>query len=370
MKMQTAQRRNGTGRTVAAALLSAAAIFLLPLAIFGGTGTAAGKTAEAVLPPSPSPVQTGDGEGGGTSVREQFTGEDAGRMVRIQMEDGQIVEQTMAEYLWCVVAAEMPASFEPDALMAQATAARTYTLWKALHNKAHPQANVCTDYTCCQAWISREEALERWGAQGPEYTEKLDKALRETDGVVLYYDSMPIQAVFHASSAGSTQDAVAVWGSTVPYLSAVATPEGEEAPNYHTTVTMTEAQVRAALEAQGCELEELKPEEWLKELSYSDSGALLSAQVGGVTLRGNELRTALGLRSPSFTVEYGGDGFTFHVTGYGHGVGLSQYGANALAKQGKTWREIVSWYYTGVEFGTYDGVTPAGQAGQAGTAGG
>lgn len=363
--MQTEVYRGGTGRTLAAALLSAAAIFLLPLAVFGGKGIASGKTTGTVLPPSPSPVQTGTetGDTSGLPVREQLAGEDAGRMVRIKMEDGQIVEQTMAEYLWCVVAAEMPASFEPDALKAQATAARTYTLWKALHNKAHPQANVCTSYTCCQAWISREEAMERWGDQAEEYTEKLDKALRETDGVVLYYDSMPIQAVFHASSAGRTQDAVAVWGSTVPYLAAVATPEGEESPNYHTTVTMTVDQVKAALEAQGCELDEEKPEEWLKELTYSDAGTLLSAQVGGVTLRGNELRTALGLRSPSFTVEYG-DGFTFHVTGYGHGVGLSQYGANALAKQGKTWREIVSWYYTGVEFGTYDGVTPAGQADQ------
>lgn len=362
--MQTELFNGGTARTVAAAMLSAAAIFLLPLAVFGGKGIAPARRPEPVLPPSPSPAETGAAprETGVQPAGTALSGEDAGRMVRLRLENGEIAEQTMAEYLWGVVAAEMPASFEPEALKAQAVAARTYTLWKALHNKAHPQANVCTDYTCCQAWISREEALEKWGDKGAEYTEKLDKALQETDGAVLYYDTQPIQAAFHASSAGRTQDAVAVWGSTVPYLTAVATPEGEETPNYHTTVTMTAEQVKAALEAAGCKLEEEKPEEWLKELTYSDSGALLTAGVGGVTLRGNELRTALGLRSPSFTAEYGEGGFTFRVTGYGHGVGLSQYGANALAKQGKSWREILSWYYTGVEFGTYDGVTPAGQA--------
>ena len=361
--MQTDLFRDGTARTVVAALLSAAAIFLLPLAVFGGKGTAPREPDGPLLPPVPSTVGTKNPvrETGEQQAAEAPSGEDAARLVKLKLEDGEIVELTMAEYLWGVVAAEMPASFELEALKAQTTAARTYTLWKALHNKAHPQANVCTAYTCCQAWITREEALEKWGGEGTEYAAKLDKALRETDGVVLYYDSQPIQAAFHASSAGRTQDAVAVWGSTVPYLASVATPEGEEAPNYRTTAVLTAEQVRAALEPLGCKLEEEKPEEWLKELEYSESGGLLSAQVGGVALRGNELRTALGLRSPSFTVEYGTEGFTFHVTGYGHGVGLSQYGANALAKQGKGWREILSWYYTGVEFGTYDGVTPAGQ---------
>ena len=346
--MQTELFRDGSARTVAAALLSAAAIFLLPLAVFGGQGPAPREAAGPVLPPSPSPVATGSAAPETGDQPPAPAGEDAARLVRVKLESGEIAELTMAEYLWGVVAAEMPASFELEALKAQTTAARTYTLWKALHNKAHPQANVCTAYTCCQACITRAEALEKWGDKGAEYAAKLDKALAETDGVVVYYDGQPIQAAFHASSAGRTQDAVAVWGSTVPYLASVATPEGEEAPNYRTTVVLTAEQVRAALESLGCKLEEEPPEEWLKELSYSDSGGLLTARVGGVTLRGNELRTALGLRSPSFTVEYGGEGFTFHVTGYGHGVGLSQYGAGAMAAAGADYREILTHYYTGV----------------------
>ena len=353
-------QKNGYSGVMAQAvwvsLALAAATFLLPLLVFGGQGTAPQKSAEPVLPPTPSPVTPSAGEPPEVQPGLSGGGEDRSRTVKVLLEDGRILETNMADYLWGVVAAEMPASFEPEALKAQAVAARTYTLWKALHNKAHPEANVCTDYTCCQAWMTREAALEKWGDESAACAEKLDKALVETDGTVLYYDTQPIQAAFHASSAGRTQDAVAVWGSTVPYLSSVPTPEGEEAPNYHTTVTLSEEEVRTALESLGCKLEEDdKPEDWLSELSYSESGALLTAQVGGVSLRGNVLRTALGLRSPSFTAAYSGGSFTFSVTGYGHGVGLSQYGANALAKEGKTWREILTWYYTGVEFGDYDG---------------
>lgn len=351
-------------------LAMAAAVLLLPLLAYGGKGAA--QEGAALLPPSPSPAASAPASPPPSpSASEASTGasEDRGRSVKVLMGD-EVVETDMASYLWGVVAAEMPASFEDDALRAQAVAARTYTLWKALHNKVHPQANVCTDYTCCQAWLSREEAMEKWGEQGAEYAEKLDKAVAATDGVVLYYDGQPIQAAFHASSAGQTQDAVAVWGSTVPYLKAVKTPEGEEAPNYHTTVTLTAEQVRAVLEPLGCELEE-EPEQWFGQLTYAEGGSVVQAEVGGVTLRGNELRTALGLRSASFTVGYAEGTFTFAVTGYGHGVGLSQYGANALAKEGKSWREILRWYYTGVGFGNYDGqATPAAPSSPPASAGG
>lgn len=351
-------------------LAMAAAVLLLPLLLYGGGG-AARQEEPVLLPPSPSPAASAPASPSPSPLLGSPTGgmEDRGRSVKVLMGD-EVVETDMASYLWGVVAAEMPASFEDDALRAQTVAARTYTLWKALHNKAHPQANVCTDYTCCQAWLSREAAMEKWGEQGAEYAEKLDKAVAATDGVVLYYDGQPIQAAFHASSAGQTQDAVTVWGSTVPYLKAVQTPEGEESPNYHTTVTLTAEQVRGALEPLGCKLEE-EPEKWFAQLTYSEGGSVAAAEVGGVALRGNELRTALGLRSASFTVGYAQGTFTFAVTGYGHGVGLSQYGANALAKEGKSWREILLWYYTGVEFGNYDGqATPAAPSDPPGTAGG
>ena len=366
--MQNKGFARGVGASAAAALLLSALTFLLPLAVYGGEGMAAGEARETVLPPSPSPVQPEPSPSATAAARP--TGEkDRGRAVKVKLAGGEIEEMDMAEYLWGVVAAEMPAAFEEEALKAQAVAARTYTLWKALHNKAHPEANVCTDYTCCQAWLSREEAMEKWAEKGRAYGDKLDQAVLETDGVVLYYDGQPIQAAFHSSSAGRTQDAVAVWGSTVPYLTAVSTPEGEETPNYHTTVSMTAEAVQAALEPLGCELED-EPEKWLAELAYSDNGSVTAAKVGGVELRGNVLRTALGLRSPSFTVEYGEGVFQFSVTGYGHGVGMSQYGAKALAKEGKSWEEILRWYYTGVELGDYEGVTPAGPSSPPPTAGG
>lgn len=360
----------GMGAAASAALVLFLAAFLLPVLFYGAEGIAPPKSGGTVLPPSPEPVEITPQASPERETEPDITsGADAGRLVKVLMPDGEIIQTDMADYLWGVAAAEMPASFEQQALDAQMTAARTYTLWKAYHNKVHPAANVCTDYACCQAWISREEAREKWAEKADEYSEKMDKAQRETDGAVLYYDGQPIQAAFHSSSAGRTQNAVAVWGSTVPYLTGVATPEGDETPNYHTSVTMPAAEVGAALAPLGCKLEE-EPEHWFEATRYSEAGALLSAKVGGEEIRGNVLRTALGLRSPSFTVEYSEGGFTFHVTGYGHGVGMSQYGANALAKEGKTWREILDWYYTGVEFGDYDGPTPVASADRPLSAGG
>jgi len=328
---------------VGAGLLLTALAFVLPVMLFGGTS----PTAEAqppLLPATPAPVEA--------PPRDTGTGElDENRSVRVKRSDGVVVTTHMANYLWGVVAAEMPASFELEALKAQAVTARTYTLWKSLHN-SHPDADVCTDYRCCQAWLSKEDAALSWGGQAEEYTARIARAVRETDGKVLCYEGQPIQAVFHSSSAGSTQDAVSVWGSTVPYLQGVDTPEGEEVPNYRTQTVLSAEQVRAALEGLGCTLGE-DPAVWFQGFTYTQEGMVATAQVGGTAVRGTALRSALGLRSATFEVAYGDGGFTFTTTGYGHGVGMSQYGANALAREGKSWREIVNWYYKDVTVGEY-----------------
>lgn len=333
----------------ATGLLMAGVTFLTPLLLFGGTGLAAGTPPEEeLLPAMPSPVITPSTWDNPASAEL-----DGAYTVRVlHADDGTVEETDMASYLWGVVAAEMPAAFEPEALKAQAVTARTYTLWKSLHSGTHPDADICTDYTCCQAWISREDAAQSWGERAEEYTGRIAQAVAATDGAVLCYGGGPIQAVFHSSSAGYTEDAVSVWGSTVPYLVGVATPEGDEVPNYHTAVTLTAEEVRAALEPLGAVLDDA-PNLWFESFLYTDSGAVASAQVGGVSLRGTALRTALGLRSTTFSVEFADGQFTFSVTGYGHGVGMSQYGANAMAKEGKSWEEIAAWYYTGVTVGTY-----------------
>ena len=161
-------------------------------------------------------------------------------------------------------------------------------------------------------------------------------------------------AFFSPSAAGRTVDAVEVWGGSVPYLTGVASPEGEEVPGYRSQVTVPLEAFKTAFLAQYPQAD-LSGEAagWFQNTVPTSNGGVETVDVGGVTVKGTALRTLFDLRSTHFTASAGPEGITFHVTGYGHGVGLSQYGANALAKQGRTWQEIVAWYYTGVTVGTY-----------------
>jgi len=273
-------------------------------------------------------------------------------VVRLLEEDGSVTQLSMADYLWSVVAAEMPASFEPEALKAQACAARTYTVRLQNSGGKHPQADLCADSKCCQAYISPADAALKWGVSAGEYTEKIAAAVSATDALGVLYEGEPIEALFFSSAPGRTSDAVAVWGSSVDYLKSVDSPEGAEVPNYHTTVTLTAQEVKALILARypGADLSG-RPEGWFSDIRRGESGAVASLMVGGVTLTGNQVRGALELRSPAFTVSLDGENFTFEVTGYGHGVGMSQYGANKMAREGATFRAILEWYYTGVEVG-------------------
>nr|WP_317325223.1 stage II sporulation protein D [uncultured Flavonifractor sp.] len=280
---------------------------------------------------------------------------DSGRQVKVKLADGRVETMAMDDYLWRVVAAEMPAAFEPEALKAQAVAARTYTCAKMERTtSAHPEADVCTDVACCQACRTPEEAAASWGANARMYTDKIAAAVTDTDGLAVLYGGKPIQAVFFSSADGRTVDAVEVWGNAVPYLTGVDSPEGEEVPNYHSTVTLTAEACKAKLLAKypGADLSG-DPSGWFSNTVSNSAGGVESMKVGGVTVSGQALRTLFALRSTSFTVSAGAEGVTFAVTGYGHGVGMSQYGANALAREGKRCEEILKWYYTGVEVARY-----------------
>ncbi len=268
---------------------------------------------------------------------------------------GKIKEMTMERYLQGVLRAEMPASFEPEALKAQAVAARTYTLHKMKDGPvaAHPDADACDDIRCCKAYKTAEDAAADWGSMALYYEEKIARAVAETDGQVVLYDGEPILAVFFSSANGHTQNAGAVWQSDLPYLRSVSSPEDETlVPNYYSVESFSAERFRSLLLAARPDAElDGSPEEWISDVRRSDAGFVTTLKVGGATLRGNELRTILSLRSPSFTVEADAEGLTFHVTGYGHGVGMSQYGANALARQGKNAREILEHYFTGAAVG-------------------
>lgn len=277
---------------------------------------------------------------------------DSAKHLRVQIQ-GQVQEMDMGTYLLGVLRAEMPASFELEALKAQAVAARTYTLHKMAQGAIarHPDADACDDITCCKAYETAEDAAAGWGAGALYYEEKLARAVAETDGEVIVYDGEPVLAVFFSSAAGHTQGAGEVWQTDLPYLQSVDSPEDDSlVPNYYSVVTFTAQEFRdrflavyPAAKLNG------DAGSFLTDITRNDAGFVSTLRVGGVTVRGNELRTILGLRSPSFTVEVSGDTLTFHVTGYGHGVGMSQYGANAMAKEGHTCEEILEHYFTGAQ---------------------
>ena len=278
---------------------------------------------------------------------------DQDRIVRLLRSDGRVEELTMADYLWGVVAAEMPAAFHSEALKAQAAAARTYTVGlQDSPSSKHETAHLCDNSGCCQAYTDRETAQLRWGLQAAEYTDKITQAVTGTDGLGVLYDSSPIQAVFFSAAAGRTVDAVEVWGNAVSYLKSVESPEGEEVPNYHSQVTLTVEEVRQKITARypGADLS-LPPEQWFTQIIRTDAGSVSQITAGGITLTGSQARLLFSLRSASFSVSCQDGNFVFDVTGYGHGVGMSQYGANAMAAEGADFREILTWYYTGTEIG-------------------
>ena len=267
------------------------------------------------------------------------------------LRDGTVESMDLRTYLEGVVRAEMPASFEPETLKAQAVAARTYTLYQLRQGKKHGSAaDLCTVSGCCQAFLTEEQARKNWGDQAEAYAEKVNEAVRATDGQIIVYEGEPILAVFHSSSSGQTRTAGKVWTNDLPYLQSVASPEdGERIPNYYSRVEMSAEVFRTAIRERWPEADlSGKPEIWLTGAARDSGGSVETVQVGGETVRGTELRSALGLRSACFEWEVQDGVLVFFVTGYGHGVGMSQYGANRMAEEGATYREILTHYYTGV----------------------
>lgn len=317
----------------------AAAGLVLTVLLFGGAYLAAGGPAAEPEPAAPETA----------AVHHD-------RDVTLTIQDGNTTEQmTLERYLTGVVRGEMPASFEMEALRAQAAAERSYVYYQlaAGRKDAHPDADFCTDHTCCSAYLSETAAREKWGGDFAPWNTRVEQAVSDTDGQVVLYNGRPILAVFHSSSAGRTAAAGDVWSGDLPYLVSVDSPEGEETvPNYYSIVTFTAAEAKEKLLAAHPELKlSGTPDRWFGAAAENGSGRVETVSVGGTDIEGTELRRIFGLRSACFTVAADSESVTFRVTGYGHGVGMSQYGANQLAREGKTWQEILEWYYTGATVG-------------------
>ena len=248
--------------------------------------------------------------------------------------DGEPVEMALDFYLTGVLLGEMPKSFHEEAKMAQAVVARTYALRTAARGAKHP-GFVCTNSGCCQSWQDPEAFPDT------EAVAMAREAVEATAGLVLCYGGELIEATYFSCSGGRTEDAVAVWGSDVPYLQSVESPGEEMAAHFRDTAVFSLEAVREKLGLSG------KPV--FRNWRYTEGGGVAAVEVSGKEFTGTELRRLLGLRSAAFTVEVVGQEVRFHTAGYGHRVGMSQYGAQAMAEKGADFREILEHYYPGTE---------------------
>ncbi len=251
----------------------------------------------------------------------------------------QILE--LEEYVLGVVLAEMPASFDGEALKAQAVVARTYALRRLEQGDRHQNVAICTDSACCQAYITQAAYLQERGSQAD--IDRVIYSVEATRGQVLYYEGELAEATYFSCSGGRTEDAVAVWGTEIPYLQAVDSPGEERSELYQNTVTFTAKEFATAL---GRELTG-SPAAWLGQKTDTQGGGVASMVIGGISYTGVELRRLLGLNSTAFTMEAEQDIIRIHTRGRGHRVGMSQYGAEAMAVAGHTWQEILEHYYPG-----------------------
>jgi len=292
----------------------------------------------------------GGAQESGDSVQDGQEQQNDGETITVFMADtGQTKELAMREYVISALAAEMPAVYEEAALRAQALASVTLARYMLLHNQNNEElqgAVISTDSKKYQAYMGKEEMKERWGDNFEEYYKKICDAVDEVLPYGITYNGEIITAVFHAVSTGVTEDAENVWGRAVPYLVSVESEGDVLSPGYRSTVSYSPEELLEALEISS---ENESFDEWIGEGEYSQAGTLMNIDICGVGFTGAKIREALDLRSAAIKISYDGEGFVFDVTGYGHGVGMSQYGADYYARQGYTWQEIISHYYPGAE---------------------
>ena len=268
--------------------------------------------------------------------------------INVWTETGEVLSMELDDYLTSVVLREMPAEFDVEALKAQAVVARTYTLRRRNGNPKHEKAAVCTDPACCQGFCSESEYLSRGGTQ--EMLDKVRDAVSHTSGEVLQYKGDLIEATYFSCSGGQTEDAKAVWGTDIPYLQSRESPGEENATYYSDTVTFSAASFKELLDIRT----DMRPEQWIESISYTNGGGVETIQLCGREYTGVEFRQKLGLRSTAFALTAIGDTVTITTKGFGHRVGMSQYGADAMAVQGHSYEQILLHYYPGTELMLYN----------------
>ena len=313
----------------------------LPLASYRVTRAVLGHTAPLPAASSVPELPTSHPEALPSADAETFPVEDQSA--------GKVVQLSRREYVLGAVAAEMPVSWPDEALKAQAVAAHTYALYCRDHAALQSGAWLTVDPARRQGCLTEPVLRSYWGTAYEQNYARLSALVDEVLNDLLFYDNAPACASYFAISNGQTEASENVWGSALPYLISVDSSTDRSADNYEYTVTFSAEQVQQALAGLGISADLAAPEGWFGPAALTSAGYTKTVTVCGQTVTGTTLRRALGLRSTCFTVQYQSGNFSFTTRGYGHGVGLSQWGTKAMAEQGKSYADILAHYYPGTQ---------------------
>ncbi len=261
----------------------------------------------------------------------------------VKRKNGKVVELSREDYIFGCVAAEMPISYEKEALKAQAVAAYTFACYKKMNS--NKDYDITDDYTIDQSYLDYDELKEKWGSGYEQNKNKLDEVIKETDEKLLEYGNKPILAVYHAVSSGKTYSAKEVWGSEIEYLKSVDSSYDKLSPKYISTVSVKQEDFAEKIKKEtDLDYKETKS---VKKINKTKNGRVESVEVGQVNIESSTLQKLFSLRSCTFDLEYKDNTYLFTVFGYGHGVGLSQNGAESMAENGSSYEEILNHYYSG-----------------------
>lgn len=326
-------------------------LLLIPLMALGAK-TPDKKSSSPPASSTPASSQTQSVAPASSTASETKTAATAAVFKILDESTGTVLTVDDKEFLFGAVVTEMSPENHVEALKAQAVSAYTYYSRLREQQRQKPDSSLKgADFKAnISSWLlytTKEEMQKRWGGNFDAYYKKLSEVADAVYGETLQSDGQLICATYYAISSGNTEAAKDIWGGDYSYLVPVASPGDVYAGGFSTTVTLTPQEVQTAAQKQwGLSLTG-EPSGWFGKDERTKSGSVKSQVLGGKTITGGEVRTAFGLRSANYTIKFADGKFTFSVKGYGHGVGMSQVGAEYMAQHGSDYRQILSWYYPG-----------------------
>ena len=289
--------------------------------------------------------------GGNTELQKTGKSDENGVVSVMLSENGKVEKLDEREYVIGALAAEADMSCHDEALKAQAVACYTYMLYMKSQDSADSfnGADVSDDSEACQGYISLSQRKEKWGDKFDENEKKTEKIVDSVLGKTIQFDGEPVMAVYHQLNSGETENASDVWGKDIPYLQSVESAGDRLSTDYSKTVILSESEFMLRAIKLGQAGFDGDAEDWVKNISTANTGLVKKLEVGGLSVTGGDFRKAFGLESSNFTVCFENDKFTIRTLGSGHGVGMSQYGADYMARQGSSYTEILQHYYTNTD---------------------